>query len=49
MNNPLQSPHDGGLLAGFVDGSVRFISEGTDLAVLLRVAIRNDGQNVVVE
>jgi hypothetical protein len=47
INNPLQSPHPGGLLVGFVDGSVQFISETTDLAVLLRVAIRDDGQNVI--
>ena len=45
INNPLQSPHPGGLLVGFVDGSVQFISAATDVAVLLRVAIRDDGQN----
>jgi hypothetical protein len=48
INNPLQSPHAGGLLVAFVDGSVQFISETTDLAVLLRLAIRNDGQPVVL-
>ena len=48
INNPLQSPHPGGLLVGFVDGSVQFISETTDLAVLLRLAIRHDGQPVVL-
>jgi prepilin-type processing-associated H-X9-DG protein len=46
INNPLQSPHPGGLLVAFVDGSVQFISGTTDLAVLLRIAIRDDGQNV---
>jgi len=46
INNPLQSPHPGGVLTAFVDGSVQFMSEGTDLAVLLRTAIRDDGQNV---
>jgi len=46
INNPLQSPHPGGVLAAFVDGSVHFMSETTDLAVLLRTAIRDDGQNV---
>jgi len=46
INNPLQSPHPGGLLVGFVDGSVQFISGTTDVAVLLRIAIRRDGQNV---
>jgi hypothetical protein len=45
-NNPLQSPHPGGILAAFVDGSVQFISGTTDFAVLLRLAIRNDGQAV---
>lgn len=44
-NNPLQSAHPGGLLAGMTDGSVRFISEATDLAVWLRLSIRDDGQN----
>jgi prepilin-type processing-associated H-X9-DG protein len=49
INNPLQSPHPGGLLVAFADGSVQFISGTTDLAVLLRIAIRNDGQNVLVD
>ena len=45
-NNPLQSAHPGGLLVAFVDGSVQFISGTTDLAVLLRIAIADDGQTV---
>jgi len=49
INNPLQSAHPGGLLVGFVDGAVVFITETTSLAVLLRLAIRNDGQTVLVE
>ena len=49
INNPLQSTHPGGPLVGFVDGSVQFLSETTDLAVLLRLAIRNDGQSVVLQ
>ncbi len=49
LNNPLQSPHPGGILAAFVDGSVQFISGTTDLAVLLRIAIRDDGQNVNID
>jgi type II secretory pathway pseudopilin PulG len=48
-NNPLQSPHPGGILVAFVDGSVQFISGTTDLAVLLRIAIRDDGQNVKLD
>ncbi|GEM_PF-1380607 len=46
INNPLQSPHPGGLQMGMVDGSVRFLSNTTDLAVVLRLAIRHDGQPV---
>lgn len=46
INNPLQSPHSGGVLVVGVDGASHFISNDTDLAVLLRIAIRNDGQNV---
>ncbi len=42
-NNPLQSPHPGGVLVGLCDGSVRFISGPTDLTVLLQLAIRDDG------
>ncbi|MCY2991989.1 MAG: DUF1559 domain-containing protein [Planctomycetota bacterium] len=49
MNNPLQSAHAGGLLVGMTDGSVQFISQTTDLAVLLRLAIRDDGQNVQIQ
>jgi len=45
-NNPLQSPHPGGVLVSFVDGSVQFVAGTTDLGVLLRIAIRDDGQNV---
>jgi hypothetical protein len=47
-NNPLQSPHRVGFQCAFVDGSVRFISSTTDFAVLLRIAIRNDGQAVTL-
>jgi hypothetical protein len=46
VNNPLQSRHRGGLLVGMVDGSVQFVSQTTDLAVFLRLAIRDDGQPV---
>jgi prepilin-type N-terminal cleavage/methylation domain-containing protein len=48
-NNPLQSPHPGGILVAMGDGSVQFISGTTDLAVLLRIAIRDDGQNVKLD
>ena len=46
INNPLQSPHPGGLLVGMVDGSVHFISQDEDLAVFLRRAIRDDAQEL---
>jgi hypothetical protein len=46
INNPLQSAHPGGLLVAFVDGSVHFISGTADLSVLLRIAIRDDGQGI---
>ena len=49
INNPLQSPHPGGILVAFVDGSVQFISGTTNLAVLLRIAIRDDGQIVKLD
>jgi len=44
INNPLQSAHAGGLFVGMADGSVQFMSETTDLAVLLRLAIRDDSK-----
>jgi hypothetical protein len=45
INNPLQSAHPGGLQVAMTDGAVQFISLDTDLAVLLRLAIRDDGQS----
>ena len=48
-NNPLQSPHPGGILVGMCDGSVQFIAGTADLAILLRLAIRDDGQQVKLE
>lgn len=49
LNNPLQSPHPGGVLVAMVDGSVQFVSGTTDLGILLRIAIRDDGQNVKLD
>jgi type II secretory pathway pseudopilin PulG len=43
-NNPLQSPHTGTVLAAMVDGSVQSVSNTLDLGILLRMAIRDDGQ-----
>jgi prepilin-type N-terminal cleavage/methylation domain-containing protein len=48
-NNPLQSPHPGGILVGMCDGSVQFIAGTVDLAILLRLAIRDDGQQVKLD
>jgi prepilin-type N-terminal cleavage/methylation domain-containing protein len=48
-NNPLQSPHPGGILVAMVDGSVQFIAGTQDLAILLRLAIKDDGQNVTID
>jgi prepilin-type processing-associated H-X9-DG protein len=45
-NTPLNSPHGGGVNALFGDGSVRFISDGIDMATLARMASREDGQPV---
>jgi hypothetical protein len=49
INNPLQSAHPGGCWVALTDGSVQFVSQTTDLAVLLRLSIRDDGQNVVLD
>jgi hypothetical protein len=48
-NNPIQSPHPGGVLVGMTDGSVQFVSGTTDLGIFLRLAIREDGQNVKLD
>jgi prepilin-type N-terminal cleavage/methylation domain-containing protein len=48
-NNPIQSPHPGGVLVALVDGSVQFVSGTTELAVFLRLAIRDDGQTVKLD
>jgi len=49
VNNPIQSPHPGGVLVAMTDGSVQFVSGTTALEVFLRLAIRNDGQNVKLD
>jgi prepilin-type N-terminal cleavage/methylation domain-containing protein/prepilin-type processing-associated H-X9-DG protein len=43
-NVPLVSNHSGGVNALFGDGSVHFLSDGTDLLTLARLATRDDGQ-----
>ncbi|MEQ1830079.1 MAG: H-X9-DG-CTERM domain-containing protein [Pirellula sp.] len=43
-NNPLASFHTGGIQTCFGDGSVHFISDGTELETLKKLATRDDGQ-----
>jgi prepilin-type N-terminal cleavage/methylation domain-containing protein/prepilin-type processing-associated H-X9-DG protein len=47
-NVPLISAHTGGVNALFGDGSVHFLSNGTDLLTLARLATRDDGQVVTL-
>lgn len=48
-NNPLVSAHTGGIMAGWTDGSVRFLGNSTDLILLKLLATRDDGKVVTVE
>jgi hypothetical protein len=44
---PWGSYHSGGVVAGLCDGSVRFVSDTTDMkSILMRLACRNDGETV---
>jgi len=43
-NTPLNSAHPGGVMVGFADGSVRLVSNSTDLASVARMCTRDDGQ-----
>lgn len=45
-NNPLSSDHRGGIQICLTDGSVRFLSENTQLDLIKRLATRDDGQPV---
>jgi prepilin-type processing-associated H-X9-DG protein len=47
-NVPLVSAHSGGVNALFGDGSVRFLSDGTDILTLARLATRDDGAVVTL-
>lgn len=49
INNPLQSAHKNGTQGARVDGSVQFMAGTIDLGVLLRLAIRDDGQDVEID
>jgi prepilin-type processing-associated H-X9-DG protein len=42
-NVPLMSAHGGGVNALFMDGSVRFLGDSTDMLTLARLATRDDG------
>jgi prepilin-type N-terminal cleavage/methylation domain-containing protein len=42
-NNPLLSAHTGGCQVGLADGSVRFLSDSTDLPLLKNLATRDSG------
>ena len=43
-NVPLSSPHSGGINAMYVDGSVHYLTETTDLDVVFNLADRADGE-----
>jgi prepilin-type processing-associated H-X9-DG protein len=45
-NNPLLSPHPGGVQSVFADGSVHFLHESLDINVLYNLADVNDGQPI---
>jgi prepilin-type N-terminal cleavage/methylation domain-containing protein/prepilin-type processing-associated H-X9-DG protein len=47
-NVPLVSPHPGGVNVLVGDGSVRFLTDSTDLLMLARFATRDDGQVVTL-
>jgi prepilin-type N-terminal cleavage/methylation domain-containing protein len=42
MNNPLSSPHTGGIHALFGDGTVRFIGNNIDMLTMRRLCTRDD-------
>jgi prepilin-type N-terminal cleavage/methylation domain-containing protein/prepilin-type processing-associated H-X9-DG protein len=47
-NNPISSAHPGGAQVALADGSARFLSDSTDLVMLKRLAIRDDGNPVTL-
>ena len=49
LNNPLLSAHPAGAMVGFVDGHVQLLTKQTDLYVIKRLAIRDDGAAIPAE
>jgi prepilin-type processing-associated H-X9-DG protein len=45
-NRPIQSAHPGGAHVAMCDGSVRFLSEATELTVLFNLSNRDDGKPI---
>jgi prepilin-type N-terminal cleavage/methylation domain-containing protein/prepilin-type processing-associated H-X9-DG protein len=43
QNIPLNSTHNGGVMALYADGSVHFIPSSTPIALVAQLAVRNDG------
>jgi prepilin-type N-terminal cleavage/methylation domain-containing protein/prepilin-type processing-associated H-X9-DG protein len=48
-NIPLNSTHTGGVNAVFGDGSVRFLSDTTNIGVLALISVRDDGLPVTLD
>ena len=48
-NNPLVSAHPNGVMTGWTDGGVRFLTNTTDLVVLKLLATRDDGVAVTID
>jgi hypothetical protein len=46
LNTPLNSAHPAGVMVARVDGSVQFMPNTTDLSVLGRLAVRDDGRSL---
>jgi hypothetical protein len=47
--NEISSKHPGGAVVAFEAGPAKFLADDTDISVLARLAIRNDGQVVELD
>jgi prepilin-type processing-associated H-X9-DG protein len=47
-NMPLSAAHTGGSMVALADGSVRFLADGTDIVLLARACIRDDGAAITL-